>query len=114
MAQTVPKPSTSIHVYAAVSGLRWEEMGEEYIVFNPHSDEVHRLNPVAAAALSELETTTLTATGLVQRMASLMEVEANADLHQQLHAILLQFDDAGLINARPAGHNSTCTQTPPG
>ena len=104
MAQTVPKPSNSTHVYAAVSGLRWEEMGEEFIVFNPHSDEVHRLNPVAAATLSELEATTLSITGLAQRMASLMEIEANAGLYQQLQSILRQFDDAGLVDAHPAGH----------
>lgn len=72
-------------------------MGEEHIVFNPLSDEIHRLNPMAAAALSELEEAPLDLEALVTRMATLMDTEPTDELRQQLWGLLRQFDEIGLI-----------------
>lgn len=81
-----------------MTSLRWENLGEEYIVFNPLSDEVHRLNPVAAATLSELETAAMNLTTLGQRIATLMEIELDRDLLSQLYKILRDFDEIGLVS----------------
>ena len=84
-------------LYTAIADLRWQEMGEDFIVFNPLSDELHRLNPLSAAALSELEQSPLDLNTLGQRMAALMEMKPGSQLLYQLQSMLRGFDEAGLI-----------------
>ena len=89
-------------------------MGEEHIVFNPLSGEIHRLNPMAAAALSELEETPLDLETLVRRMAALMEVEPTDNLRRQLWEMLRKFDEIGLITPFLPLPDSPCRPAPPG
>lgn len=52
---------------------------------------------MAAAALSELEQSPLDLATLTLRMGSLMNVEPNGELQQQLWDMLRQFDEIGLV-----------------
>jgi PqqD family protein of HPr-rel-A system len=76
-------------------------MDEEFLVFNPLSDEIHRLNPMAAAVLAELETAPMDLSTLGSRMACLLEMVQDSDLQQQLSRILADFDEIGLIIPAP-------------
>lgn len=79
-------------------------------MFNPLSDEVHRLNPFAAATLSELETAAMSLTTLSVRIAKLLEIEPGQDLLCQLHRILQDFDEVGLVSTSlPPSHPGTAT-----
>ena len=90
-------------------------MGEEHIVFNPLSGEIHRLNPMAAAALSELEYTALGLDALEARMAALMDSAAPQDLQQQLWTMLRHFDELGLITPfLPQPAEKPCSPPPAG
>lgn len=92
----MPESRSPIPAYRALPDLRWETAGEDYLIFNPHSDEIHRLDPIAAAALAELENAALTMDTLRQRVASLFEKHKDTEFEQQVEQILLQFDDIGL------------------
>ena len=92
-------PEPHAIAYRALPELLWETTGEDdYLVFNPLSDEIHRLNPIAAAALAELENQSLTAALLQQRLNSLFDNHEDADFEQQIAQILLQFDEIGLVS----------------
>ena len=93
----MPEPRSYTPAYRALPDLRWETADPDYLVFNPLSDEIHRLDPVAAAALAELENAALTADTLRQRVASLFEKHEDSKFEQQVEQILLQFDDIGLV-----------------
>jgi PqqD family protein of HPr-rel-A system len=83
--------------FSAPQGLQWEELDDEYIVFNPLSDEVHRLNPAAAAVLAELEAGPLSPDQLTQRLASMFDTGGDTPVQSQLRDILVQFDQVGLV-----------------
>jgi len=75
---------------------------DEYIVFNPLSDEIHRLNPMAAAALAELEAGPLSVEQLATRLVSVINVGMDDEFHGQIRGIIAQFDELGLIHPIPA------------
>jgi len=89
--------------FSAPPGLQWQELDDEYIVFNPLSDEVHRLNPAAAAVLAELEAGPLSLDQLTQRLASMFDTDSDTPVQSQLHDILVQFDQVGLVVPTQAG-----------
>ena len=95
---TNTRPDTAnTSVFSVTNGLRWEELEDEYIVFNPLSDEIHRLNPMAAAVLAELEAEPLTIEVLATRLAPLIATRTGDQLHTQLRGIIAQFDELGLV-----------------
>jgi PqqD family protein of HPr-rel-A system len=93
---TLNKPDTRI-VFSTPEGIRWKEFEDQYIVFNPLSDEVHRLNSMAAMVLAELEATPQTLKQVIDRIGFLLDVEANNELYTQVHGIVAQFDELGLV-----------------
>ena len=88
-------------LFLARPGLRWEELDDEYIVFNPLSDEIHRLNTLAAVVLAELEAMPLGMDELGTRVANLLTVSLDDTIRQQLRTILARFDELGLIAPAP-------------
>ena len=84
--------------FSALEGLRWAELGDEYIVFNPWADEIHRLNPMAAAVLAELEAKPLPIEQLAINLTSLLGTQADDELCKQLRGIVAQFDELGLVS----------------
>jgi PqqD family protein of HPr-rel-A system len=71
---------------------------DEYIVFNPLSDEIHRLNPIAATVLAELEAGPLSVEQLTTRLASVITIDMDDGLHSQIRGIIAQFDELGLVH----------------
>lgn len=102
-------------LFSALPNLRWEELDGEHIVFNPLSDEIHKLNPMAAAALSELETGNLNLATLANRMAGLMETPISRELLLSLQQLLLNLDEIGLIRILSSAPDrpSVCPPKPP-
>ena len=80
-----------------MAGLLWEEFDDTYLVFNPRSDEIHRLNPLAAALLAELEATPLSPEEVATRIASLTGTPLDASSRRQAIGLIQQFDELGLI-----------------
>ena len=83
--------------FLALAGLLWEEFDDAYLVFNPLSDEIHRLNPLAAALLAEFEATALSPEEVATRIASLAGTPLDANSRRQAIGLIRQFDELGLI-----------------
>lgn len=77
---------------------------DEFLVFNPLSGEIHRLNPMAAAVLSEVEARATDLESLAGSLASPAGIDQDPQNQQafrhQLRDILLQFDEIGLVSIR--------------
>ena len=77
----------------------WQALEDDYLVFHPLSDEIHRLNPLAAAVLAELESGPLDLKQLNNRIDMLFGTANDhiGELEAQIGKLLEQFDELGLI-----------------
>lgn len=77
--------------------LKWLCYGEEYIVYNVSSGDLHLLNPVAAEALKILEKSKTSLNGLTKQVALKLDIEAGVDLERHIHHFLLKLARLGII-----------------
>ena len=73
----------------------WRSWDGESMIFHPHSGETHCLNALAASVLLKLCEHPMTASELTTLLQS---ESGNAPSTDELHALLRQFDQLGLIS----------------
>jgi PqqD family protein of HPr-rel-A system len=88
------------------ANFNWTQCGEEHIVFHPASGETHYLNDLSALTLRFLEDGPSTAAGLHQRISDFLDIDAEMALKQQIDALLVRFDQLGIVEQCKAETNS--------
>lgn len=79
--------------------LQWERWEGQSVVFQPDSGQTHYFNPVAAAALRELQDRPGSADELADRVAARLLLSRNPEFDRRLGEFLIQLYRLGLIVA---------------
>lgn len=79
------------------SDLRWRCWGVEFLVYQPASMDTHLLNPFAAEALLYISRHHATIAQTAEHVASLLELQADAELHRKMEQCFERFHEVGLI-----------------
>jgi PqqD family protein of HPr-rel-A system len=78
------------------SMLSWRVWGDEHVVFDGRSGQLHLLNALAAEVLKSLHEEPADAELLTQRLLSALELDPAPGLVDQVSALLIELDKLGL------------------
>jgi PqqD family protein of HPr-rel-A system len=82
---------------AAGSRLHWVSWDDEYVVFDEGSGNTHLLDFLTAEVLKALEQARGAVPALVGRVATRLDLDADADLERRIREVVERFREAGLV-----------------
>jgi PqqD family protein of HPr-rel-A system len=80
-----------------LSDLHWRFLEREYVVYNSGSGHTHVLDPVAALLIQQLTEGWCDTAELVERIATLLNLNVDEDLRTRLEQTLSQLGELGLV-----------------
>jgi len=77
----------------------WKLLEDQYVVYNSGSGHTHVLDPIAALLVQQLNERCCETAELVQRIASLLNLETTEEFSNELQQTLSELDELGLVES---------------